>query len=662
MIARGPFVTALCRPSLSVLLIAPALAQQQPVLYRISFPAPEHHYAQVEVTFTGVPAGTLEARMSRSSPGRYAVHEFSKNVFDVHAYDGKGHELKPSRPHPSQWNVSGHDGTVRLVYKVFGLHVDGTYLAVDDTHAHMNMPATLMWARGFDMRPARVTFEPPAGSKWKPATQLFPTEDAWTFTAPNFQYLMDSPTELSDYTLRSFKVRNPDGKEFTIHTAVHHDGDPSAIDAYAAGTEKIVNEAAAVFGEFPAFDNGSYTFLGDYVPWGGGDGMEHRNSTVVASPTSFKNPQAVRGALGTVSHEFFHAWNVERIRPRSLEPFNFEDANISGELWLAEGFTQYYGPLIMARAGVTAADPVRLVSSAMSVLNSPARQFRSAVEMSMHAPFTDAAVAIDQTNFSTTFISYYTYGAAIATALDLSLRDRSNGKLSLDDYMRAMWIAHGKPGGPSPGLVAKPYTLKDARDRLAEVSGDRRFADEFFEKYIEGREVPDYGRLFARAGLVLRKRNAGAAWAGALDQGGGGGRGRRGGAPAGATASPASPERAQGTTRVEGSAGVRIPGLVSWGTPAFNAGLEEGSVITHADGKPVTGLEDWQAAVRAHKPGDQMPIQFTRHGAEFRAVLTLVEDPTLEVVSLESTAAALSPAQKAFRDGWLARKSPIPNP
>jgi predicted metalloprotease with PDZ domain len=627
---------------LSALLVAPALAQQ-PVRYRVSFPAPEHHYAQVEVTFTGVPAGTLEARMSRSSPGRYAVHEFSKNVFDLHAFDGQGRELKPSRPHPSQWNVSGHDGTVRIVYKVFGLHVDGTYLAVDVTHAHMNMPATLMWARGFDMRPARVTFEPPAGSKWKPATQLFPTEDAWTFTAPNFQYLMDSPTELSDYTLRTFKVRNPDGREFAIHTAVHHDGDPSVIDEYAAGAEKIVNEAAAVFGEFPAFDNGTYTFLGDYLPWGGGDGMEHRNSTVVASPDSFRNPQSVRGALGTVSHEFFHAWNVERIRPKSLEPFNFEDANISGELWLAEGFTQYYGSLIMARAGVQAADPVRLAGSALSVLNNPARQFRSAVEMSQHAAFTDAAVAIDETNFSTTFISYYTYGAAIATALDLSLRDRSNGKISLDDYMRAMWVAHGKPGGPSPGLVAKPYTLKDARDRLAEVSGDRRFADEFFEKYIEGRETPDYARLLTRAGLVLRRRHAGAAWAGVLDGTGGGRRGGRRGAAAAGGLPPAP-------------GGVRLPELVAWGTPAFEAGLDEGDVLTHADGEPVASVEDWQAAVRAHEPGDRMRIQFTRRGAAFQRAITLVEDPTLEVVSLESTGGTLSSDQRAFRDAWLGAK------
>jgi predicted metalloprotease with PDZ domain len=333
------------------------------------------------------------------------LHEFAKNVFDVRAYDASGKELTLVRPNPHQWSLSQHGDQVRVVYKVFGNHVDGTYLGIDASHAHMNMPATLMWARGLDARAVRITFAPAAGSKWKPATQLFPTSEPWSFTAPNLQYLMDSPTELSDYTLRSFTVKNPDGKEYTIRTAVHHDGDPSVIDGYAAGAEKIVNEAAAVFGEFPAFDTGTYTFLGDYVPWGGGDGMEHRNSTVVASATSFKNPQAALAALGTLSHEFFHCWNVERIRPKSLEPFNFEDANISGELWLAEGFTQYYGPLIMVRAGVAIPDPAGLVRNAVAVVNSPARRFRSAVEMSQMAPFSDAAVAIDETNLPTTFIS-----------------------------------------------------------------------------------------------------------------------------------------------------------------------------------------------------------------------------------------------------------------
>jgi predicted metalloprotease with PDZ domain len=623
-------------------LVATAASAQQPVEYRIAFPAPEHHYAQVEVTWSGVTTPTLEARMSRSSPGRYAVHEFAKNVFDVHVFDGKGHEIEPARPNPYQWNVSGHDGTVRLVYKVFGNRVDGTYLAVDDSHAHLNMPATLMWARGFDMRPVEIKFEPPANSKWKPATQLFPTSDPWRFTAPNLQYLMDSPTELSDYTLKSFTVKNPDGKEYVIRTAVHHDGDPSTIDDYAAGAEQIVKEAAAVFGEFPAYDAGTYTFLGDYVPWGGGDGMEHRNSTVVASATSFKDPQAVTSVLGTLAHEFFHCWNVERIRPKALEPFDFEEANISGELWLAEGFTQYYGALIMTRAGLDAPDPAALARNAVAVINSPARQFRSAVEMSQMAAFADGAASTDESNLPTTFMSYYTYGAAIATALDLTLRDRSNGTTTLDDYMRAMWLAHGKPGGPSPAIIAKPYTLQDARDRLAEVSGDRRFADEFFDRYIEGRELPDYQKLFARVGLVLRKQNPGAAWAGLLDEPvAGRRRGRR---------------QATGAIAAPNDTGLRVPALVAWGTPSFQAGIDEGDLITAADGKAIRTLEEWHAAVRAHKPGDSMPVEFARHGTIVKATITLREDPTVEVVTAESTGAALTRDQKMMRDGWLGSK------
>ena len=292
-----------------------------------------------------------------------------------------------------------------------------------------------------------MTFVPPEGSNWKPATQLFPTDDPWTFTAPNLQYLMDSPTELSNQSFRSFTVRNPDGKEHTIRTAVHHDATEADVDEYVAGTEKIVREQGAVFGEFPEFDAGTYTFLGDYVPWGGGDGMEHRNSTVVAEGASIKGN--VRSVLGTVSHEFFHAWNVERIRPKTLEPFNFEDANMSGELWLAEGFTQYYGQLIMARAGLSAAEQTLLSAgeSALGVAASPAHRFRSAVEMSEMAPFTDAARANDPTNFGYSFINYYPYGSALALALDLSLRQRSGGKVTLDDYMRGDVAGARQAGG-----------------------------------------------------------------------------------------------------------------------------------------------------------------------------------------------------------------------
>ena len=123
------------------------------------------------------------------------------------------------------------------------------------------------------------------------------------------------------------------------------------------------------------------------------------------------------------------------------------------------------------------------------------RTVRSAVQMSEHAPFADAGVANDANDRTRTFISYYTYGAAIAVGLDLSLRDLSNGKLTLDDFMRALWKDFGKPGGPAPGLVGKPYTLRDLRTTLATLTNNKKFADDFFDKYVEGRDVVDYTQI-----------------------------------------------------------------------------------------------------------------------------------------------------------------------
>src|SRR5262249_40917177 len=162
--------------------------------------------------------------------------------------------------------------------------------------------------------------------------------------------------------------------------------------------------------------------------------MEHRNSTVMTGRPG-------RDPLGTVAHEFFHCWNVERIRPKGLEPFDFDRANLSGELWLAEGFTQYYGPLALQRAGLVdlASTSGTLTNLVDTLAQNPGRLVRTAEQMSQMAPFIDGGRTVDRTNWSTTVLSYYSFGGAIALALDLSLRDRTDGRLSLDDYMRAMW-------------------------------------------------------------------------------------------------------------------------------------------------------------------------------------------------------------------------------
>jgi predicted metalloprotease with PDZ domain len=609
-------------------------AAQEPVSYRLTFPAPEHHWLEVEATFASVPPGALQIRMSRSSPGRYALHEFAKNVFDVRVRDGKGTTLTPGRPNLHQWDVTGHDGTVVMSYRVYGDRVDGTYLGVDSTHAHMNIPATLVFARGLESRPARVTLVPPAGRPWRVATQLYPTEDPNTFTAPNMPYLMDSPTELSAYTLRTFSVpaSGASGPGPTFRIALHHDGTDADADAYARDTERIVREARAIFGEFAQYENNTYTFLADYLPWASGDGMEHRNSTVLSSNGALRDPGRRVGMLGTVAHEFFHSWNMERIRAKAIEPFNFEEANVSGELWLGEGFTSYYDDLIMVRTGLSPLD--QTLGSFAGIINtavqSPGRQMRSAEEMSRLAPFVDAAAAIDRTNWDNTFISYYTWGAAIGLALDLTLRDRSDGKLTLDDYMRALWRDFGRPGQKVPGMVATPYTTEDLKRTLGEVTGERAFADAFFTRFIQGREVVDYAKLLARAGFVARRRGDVAASLAGMEM-----------------------------LNFAGSAGAHVSEPVPFESALYKAGVDQDDLITSIDGVALASRQALDSMLRRHKPGDAVSIRFVRRSGEsVTATLLLEENQRLEIVPVEQAGGTLSPAQKRFRDDWLGSKVP----
>src|SRR5947209_3072543 len=139
---------------------------EPPIRYRLTFPEPQHRWMQVEAAFADLGTAPLELRMSRSSPGRYSLHDFAKNVYDVHTFGRDGRELQATRPDPYGWNVGGHGGAATVKYKVYGDRIDGTYLAVDETHAHVNMPAAIMWAHGLEDRPATLTFEQPAGMKW----------------------------------------------------------------------------------------------------------------------------------------------------------------------------------------------------------------------------------------------------------------------------------------------------------------------------------------------------------------------------------------------------------------------------------------------------------------------------------------------------------------
>ncbi len=607
----------LALPALAFL--APALLSAQrpePVRYDVSFPNAVHHEAAIAVEFPIVPAGTLVLRMSRSSPGRYALHEFAKNVYGVRAVDGAGRALRISRPNPHQWNVTTSGGTVRVSYTLFGDRVDGTYAGISEAHAHLNMPATFLWARGFEARPIRVTFHPRPG--WRIATQLAATPDSLSFTAPHLQYFMDSPTMLGPLAVRTWNATSQ-GRTTQFRVVLHHQGTDAELDAYVDGAKRIAREAEGVWGELPAFDFGQYTFLAAYLPWASGDGMEHRNSTSLTSSGTLSN--RMTDLLGTVSHEFFHAWNVERLRPRSLEPFDLSDANPSQDLWLAEGFTSYYGDLVMARAGLVSAPEFiqSIGATADVVVNAPGRRWFSAMEMSAQAPMVDAAVSVDPHNRANTFISYYGWGAALAFGLDLSLRARHD-TLSLDTFMRALWSEYGR--AQRDFAPVKPYRADDVRRVLGRVAGDTAWANAFFARYVAGRDVPDYAALAEPAGIVVRRARPGAAWIGDVQLRSDGGR-------------------------------IVVESPVRQGTPLYDAGVERGDHLAQFDGLPIVRATQMDSILATHRPGDRIPMVFIGRGGAREVVLAPVENPHLEFLPGEDAGRPPTPAQLAFRQRWL---------
>ena len=604
---------------LALVLLSLSVASSQPVIrYDVSFGNAVHYEATIVMSVSGVSDKPLELRMSRTSPGRYALHEFAKNVYSVSAEDGAGRPLSVSRPSPHQWDIAGHDGAVRVTYTVFGDRADGTYSGFDETHAHMNMPATFMWVRGLEEAPITVVFQVPEGSNWKVASQLYPTDDPFTYTSPDLQYFMDSPTELSDHTVREWTITDA-ALSYTMRLAMHHDGSDAEADVYAEMAKRLVEEARGVFGEIPTFETGRYTFIADYLPWVYGDGMEHRNSTILSSTRSLRS--GANGHASTLIHEAFHAWNVERMRPASLEPFDFEEANMSAELWFAEGVTSYYDNLLMHRAGMTAIDRFASgVGSAVdAVVNSPGRSFDGAAGMSMKAPFNDAATSVDAQNTRNTFISYYTWGEAIGIGLDLTLRTAYPGK-DLDGFMKLVWTRHGK--------TEVPYSNDDLEAILGEYAGDKAFAAAFFREHIHGGDVVDYASLLSRAGLQLQKRNPGKAGLGGVQ-----------------------------VDYADGKAVIASQTLI--GSPLYNAGIDRRDVIVSMDGAPTTKPEDYDEVLARHQPGDEIEIVVKKRGTEQKLMVVLDEKNSLEVVPFEAVGIEITPEISRVRSEWLDTKSSI---
>ncbi|MUP44788.1 M61 family peptidase [Gramella sp. BOM4] len=569
--------------------------------YSISFENAVQHEARVLINFPQVKSKSLEIRMSRTSPGRYALHEFVKNVYGFKATNSKGEEIEVNRKDPYSWEVSEHDGTVNIEYTLFANRGDGTYSQIDETHAHLNMPATFMYAEQLQHRPIKIHFAVRKDLDWKVATQL-KLEGNTTYSAPNLYYFMDSPTEISDFDLKEFEL---DGQQ--IQFALHHKGTEEEFAEYFDQVKRVVIQEKEVFGELPDFDYDKYTFLACYMPNVSGDGMEHRNSTILTDRESLSEG-GMKGNIGTVAHEFFHAWNVERIRPEDLEPFDFTKANMSASLWFAEGFTSYYTGLMLRRAQViTTEEYINGLNGTLNyVWNSPALEYFNPIEMSYQAPFVDAATSVDPVNRENTFISYYSYGSVLGLAMDLALRKKD---LNLDNFMKLMWEKHGQS--------EVSYSVEDIEEALAEYAGEE-FASAFFQKHIYNSQMPEYKELFEAVGVKISQNDEKSYF---------------------------------GASLRETEDGLEIARNTYKTSPAYKAGLTEGDIIISLDGTEVKTNDEFRKLI-SDKKGSKLAITFKRFGEEKQTQVELSKDPTYTIKLMENP----TKDQVQNRKNWLESK------
>jgi predicted metalloprotease with PDZ domain len=418
--------------------------------------------------------------------------------------------------------------------------------------------------------------------------------------------MIDTPTEIApDWTQDDFLV---DGKKY--HVVVHSFGDEGGKrPALVKDIEKIVRAEMAMWGA-PEFDE--YTFLLHFAADDrSGDGMEHLTSTQIIRPSALADAGAYEDTLGTVAHEFFHVWNVKRLRPEELGPWDFTRPVATRGLWIAEGFTNYYGHLLLRRAGIW--DDKKFLTQELETIkrieSAQGSQLMSAIESSLSAPFIDNAPQAQITNLQNTSISYYPKGELIGMVMDLLVRGGTKGRSSLDDVMRAMYDEfYLKSPNSSYYLRGRGYQPEDLEHMVTLRSGTD-FSD-FFKRYVRDVEVLPYDEAFANVGLRLVKTQAKEPY----DLG---------------LSFHVGPERQYIITNVRNN------------SPAENAGLQAGDVVVAFATKELARL----------KPGDSVPITVKRDRRTIKTNIVVGQPEVFDYTLAEKPDATAE--QKALRAAWL---------
>ena len=576
-----------------------------PVSYRVTLPHPHSHLFEVQAHF---PATTAELTVALPvwTPGSYLVREYSRHVQDLAVVGLDDKPVAWSRTDKRSIRVQAGGRPFRMNYKVYANELTVRTSHLDGSHGYFNGATLFYYCEEFRAREHRVAVLAPAG--WNVSTSL--KRQGSEFLAPDYDELVDAPFEMGPHTPLSFVAAG-------IPHRVVIWGDPVLDTAkLTADLARVCEEEAKFFGGLPMKD---YTFF-IYATDKGRGGLEHKNSTALLYPRhGFATPKGWEDFLTLAAHEYFHLWNVKRIKPRAFVPFDYGKEAYTTLLWAFEGGTSYYDNLLVRRAGLMspARYLTRLGESLTSLHSTPGRKA---------LPLADASYLAwvkhyrPDENTGNTAISYYLKGEIVCLLLDLTLREATQGKKSLDDVYRLLWSRYGDESG----------VPEDGVERAAQEVAGIDLAP-FFEASLRGTSDLDY-RVLNHVGLEVRFRQRESS-------------GDKGGTPPRVKSNEAKPKGWLGVTAKAGSA----IATVTDASPAMRAGLYPDDEVVALDGHR---CDAGTLSVRCEDkaPGDTVRVTLFRRERMMEVAVTLGDKPA-EAAYLARVEKPTD-AQKAAYQAW----------